>query len=1677
MGAGTLSYNGTAATQAMAGLTVNPGLSVVNNASTTKTLALGAIARNAGGMAGFNSGTSGTITTSTANTNGILGPWATYGSGTSLGYACASGGAAPYSIAACAYTGPTTITSGLSGLTDSSGTVDYTMTSSGGTLGQSVSANTLRLAATAAATNINTGAYALSLNGIMNNDSQGVSISSGSGGSLTIGAAQELVFTGPGNTTVGSPIVDNAGGASALTMAGSGTLILAATNTYTGVTTLLAGTLQLGTGTSGQDGAIASASNITDNTLVAYKLTGSQTYGGTISGPGGVSMGGTGTLLLTATNTYKGGTTLSGGTLQANAAGALGTGNVTVSGGTLTENAANALNGGATQALSISGGTVTLGQANNYTGGTTVQGSGTLYVNNAAALGTGLLTIAGIVDATVAGVTLNNNPQYWASNDVTFGGTNNLNLGTGAVSLGTGCTVTVNANTITVGGVIGNGSNAYGLTKAGAGTLTLTATNTYKGGTTVSAGALAANAAGALGTGNVTVQGGTLTESIANALTGGQALVVSGGTVTLSQPNNYGGGTTAGGTLAANAAGALGTGTVTVGGGTLTESTANALTGSQALVVSGGTAALSQSNNYTGGTTLSAGMLNINNAGALGTGALVINANGSGWATNIDNTSGNAITLINNNAQGWNVSFTFGGSNALNLGTGAVTLGGNYTLTTNGSSALTVGGPIGDGGHGYRLTKAGSGTLILTGANTYSGGTSIAGGTLNVSADAALGHVPGSPAYSIVFTGNGTLQAGGPFTISATREISTGYSTATIDTNGNTLTVPGTIVGSGGLCVTGSGTLILSGANTYSGGTSLSTGTLQANAVGALGAGIVNFSGGTLTEGVDNALTGSAGLSVSGGTLTLGRANNNHGGSTLSGGTLNINNPAALGTGLISISGGAIDATVPGVTLNNNPQNWSGSFAFVGSNSLNLGAGAVTMGNNVTLTVNANTLTVGGVITGNGSYNLTKAGGGTLALNWTSNGDWGDMFITAGTVQANAAGALGYGAVTVSGGVLTESVANALGIWEEFTVSGGTAILSQPNTFYPYGYNPYQGTTTVSGGKLVATNTTGSATGNGTVTVSGSGILAGGGILSGPVSVLAGGTVSPGDAGVVGTLTLGSGTSVTFSGGSTLAVDVGAGAGNADLLVIGGAATVNTGANISFNLLGTPDQGKYVLATATSGLIGSAGAFTSSAMPAGYHLISSDTELDLSHRPTLGTATATPAAPSIIVGGSTAVTVSVQNAAPGGGDTLNFTAAPTANMTGTASGTAAAGSASGPTGGLSFSGTGLGTCQGTFTVSDPNATNSPQTGTVTVTVLDHSNASLSPTANQTTQTIDFGNVLRGATVPGQAFTIYNRAANTTAANTANLQLAGFTASGDVALSTNLSTFGGLAAGGGNTYTASLDTSSYTTTGSKIITMSAAQLADDSSLPGASGNNNGAITVTLLGNVGNATADRSNSQSSFGSLLTAPVAPNGSYANLESTAAAATGSGGSDLVGSTATILAGSNASGSAQTVAMQWRTRAQADAGADLVSDVVSLGGMTLGGTSQTSPFVLQMGYNPALLAGGAGGEGTAAAEGLIYLAWLDPGDGQWENAVRGNVGGSQLSGVGCQLGPWPGNDMTVGDWGVNTANHTVWAVLDHNSQFAVVPEPGTLALAAAAVFSLQFSVFSCRRGRRRGEG
>ena len=227
-------------------------------------------------------------------------------------------------------------------------------------------------------------------------------------------------------------ISDVSGGTTALTKSGTGLLTITNTNTYSGGTTINGGTLQLG------DGATANgviAGNATTNAVLAFANPSGQTFSGNIGGSGAVEKSAAGELVLSGNNTYGGGMTLNSGKLTLASATAL---------------------GGAASVLTINGGTLDSG---------------------AASL-----------------VQTNNNPQVWNS-DFHFAGTNDLNLGAGTVSLGATAgarTVTVDAGTLTVGGIISDGV-ATGLTKAGAGTLVLGGANTYDGGTTINAGTVTMN--------------------------------------------------------------------------------------------------------------------------------------------------------------------------------------------------------------------------------------------------------------------------------------------------------------------------------------------------------------------------------------------------------------------------------------------------------------------------------------------------------------------------------------------------------------------------------------------------------------------------------------------------------------------------------------------------------------------------------------------------------------------------------------------------------------------------------------------------------------------------------------------------------------------------------------------------------------------------------------------------------------------------------------------------------------------------------------------------------------------------------------------------------------------------------------------------------------------------------
>jgi fibronectin-binding autotransporter adhesin len=287
----------------------------------------------------------------------------------------------------------------------------------------------------------------------------------------------------------------------------------------------ISASISQGTFDVGGSATLGSASSISNAGVFQYSSSASQTLSGTISGTGSVVQLGTGTLTLSAANTYTGTTTVSGGVLALGAAGVIAdTSNVLVNGGGFSLSVFNETVGTVTLTSgSIFGSGTLIGSSYALSGGTVAAnlGSGTLSVTGNAALNgtsaatavnlnSGVLTLGSgsrFLSSSVA-VTGSSGASLAISGNETFGslsGAANIFLGSGTLSVGG-----LGTNTVYSGTMSGSG----GLTKLGAGALTLTGNQSFAGPTTVGAGTFVVN--GQLG-GNVTVAGG--------AFLGGSGLV------------------------------------------------------------------------------------------------------------------------------------------------------------------------------------------------------------------------------------------------------------------------------------------------------------------------------------------------------------------------------------------------------------------------------------------------------------------------------------------------------------------------------------------------------------------------------------------------------------------------------------------------------------------------------------------------------------------------------------------------------------------------------------------------------------------------------------------------------------------------------------------------------------------------------------------------------------------------------------------------------------------------------------------------------------------------------------------------------------------------------------------------------------------------------------------------
>lgn len=874
-----------------------------------------------------------------------------------------------------------------------------------------------------------------------------------------ITGAGSLVKQGAGTFTVSGNVATNA-------TVNAGTLALSGTNTMTSITVDGTGRLRLlsnaaAGGASGQittTGSVisygngvnsATPINVNSNTTQLEVLAAdSAEQSGVISetaGPRPIEKIGTGTLLLSAANTYTGATTVSAGTLAVSGGSALSDTALTnvADGATLRLDAAETV--GALGNVAGQGGTVSL-QANTLTLNGSVAGSfegaitgtGALVKNGAATQtltgdstytgatdvndGTLALTGAGALDSTDIDVTgdailTSDGVAFATGADIDLAGTSQLTLtgsesiseldsvaGTTTTLTGTTTILTLNSDTSDISGVV---AGTGGLTVAG-GTTNLSAANTYTGTTTVTAGTLNLNGGAAIAdTGAVIVNGGRLEVNAAETI-GSLASSGAGGTVDLN------------------------TNTLTTGGDNTSTVYSGVIEGAGALTKAGsGDFTLSGANTYTGITTVSDGTLTLQGGAAIAnSGAVVLTGDG---VLDVDT----AETI---------------GSLAGVAGTGATL---DAALTTGGdNTSTTMAGNISGAGDFF---KVGTGTMTLSGTNTGTGTVEVSGGTLALSGGSAIGD-----SQNVNTTAPGTLRVDAAETIGALNGSGATVLNATLTAGGNGFTtdVTGVISGTGGLTKQGGGTMTLSGLNTYTGATNVNGGTLDvtgaivSNATVAAGAtldntgsvaNVTNAGTYTATAATTGALTNTGTATITGGTTAS--VTNDAGTTDLVGatitGTVTNNAGTVTSTGtttaLSVINSGTFEAE--GTLDADVTNNAGGTFDVTAA----LSGGGETFTNNGTLNVIDGSYTGLASLTNNELVNVT---GQTLSATTgtntdriiLTNGQIGGAFNNAGgQIQFNGASGLSSG--SIAGGTLDGTSGGAdLDTTDSFTLSAGTSL-------------------------------------------------------------------------------------------------------------------------------------------------------------------------------------------------------------------------------------------------------------------------------------------------------------------------------------------------------------------------------------------------------------------------------------------------------------------------------------------------------------------------------------------------------------------------------------------------------------------------------------------------------------
>lgn len=903
------------------------------------------------------------------------------------------------------------------------------------------------------------------------------------GNTLTL-SGLSTVTNGAGDTFTINSILSGTNG---LTKTGAGTLILGSSSnsaSLSGTQTVSAGVLSvaadanlgsgavsLGGGTLQITGATTIDNAITMTADSTVKSNAQATLSGVVSGAHTLTSSGSNVLTLSNISNTLTGLDIASGYVVVSNVGSLGDGTtaVTLSGGGLQTQGALSFSNSLTLAANS---TLETGDATTWSGAIT---------------GSATLTKAGAGNLTLLGA----NSGSWGLTMSGAGGltvTDASNLGTGTLGLNTGgfhvtgpstfsnaisliasSTITADA-AVTLSGQISGASKT--LTKAGAGTMTLSgsANGNSSWNTTVSAGTLKIGAAANIGTGAISLAGGTTLQTIFSSSQELSNAVTLNGNATIQ-------------TDASNNSRLTLSGTVSGGGNTLTKS------GSGILVLSG------TNSGTTLKTTVTAGNLMISSNANLGSGELTLNGG----------------TLYLQSASAITHGITLGESGGTILVAGAdVTVSGDIT----GSGALT---------------KGGGRVLTLGGSNNFSGGFNIAGSAGGANVIVADGSNLGDGAVTLTKG----LQITGSGTITNNFVLNGG-----LISNANGVTLSGEISGSGAMEKVDTGVLILSGAsNSWSGTTTVSAGTLTGT-TSSLTGNIINnaaveFSQSTAGE-YSKVISGTGTVTKSGsGILTLSGVNTYTGSTTVSSGGLTL-----VGGSNIADTSAVTLASAATLTL-------SGGNETIGSLA---GAGNVVLGYRLTTGGNNTDTTFSGVISSTNTSGITKTGSGIFTLSGT-NTYTGATTVSAGTLMVSSGSAIAdASAVTVASGATFEldaSVSETVG-----SIAGAGSIVANGGTLTVGGDNSSTTFSGVMSERADALNLV--KLGSGTLTLSGSNTYAG-------TTTVSGGTLS-----IAGDSNLGSGT-LTLNSGTLSVTGNGANIDNAITLSNSGVLNVDTGIAATFS--------------------------------------------------------------------------------------------------------------------------------------------------------------------------------------------------------------------------------------------------------------------------------------------------------------------------------------------------------------------------------------------------------------------------------------------------------------------------------------------------------------------------------